>query len=63
MAEFNKLSKVSDSFTVHRYDNWFMIEQAGRDENNDWKNCRVMCYTEEELFELMNELFNKDLDE
>lgn len=63
MAEFDKLSKVSDSFIVHRYDNGFMIEQAGRDENNDWKNCRVMCYTEEELFELMNELFNKDLDE
>jgi Ni,Fe-hydrogenase III large subunit len=50
-----KLSKVNESFTVNRYDNGFMIEVGGRDEENDWKTAKVIVGTEEELIELIQE--------
>ena len=28
----NKLAKVNDSFTVNRYDNGYMVEVGGRDD-------------------------------
>ena len=54
MAKLTKLAKVNESFTVYRYDNGFMIEVGGRDKENDWKTCKVMCNTEAELFEINN---------
>jgi hypothetical protein len=53
--KLNKLFKVTESFTVNRYDNGFMIEVGGRDSENDWKNCKIICATEEELFDVIKE--------
>lgn len=53
--KLNKLTKVNESFTINRYDNGFMIEVGGRDNENDWKNCKVLCSTESELFEVIKE--------
>jgi hypothetical protein len=50
-----KLVKANESFTINRYDNGFMIEVGGRDENDDWKNAKVLCSSEEELIELIKE--------
>lgn len=55
MSALRKLAKVSESFTVNRYDNGYMIEVGGRDEEQDWKNCKIMCTTREELFAVINE--------
>ena len=60
--KLNKLSKVNESFTVNRYDNGFMIEVGGRDKENDWKNCKVMCATEAELFEVIKEALSMEVD-
>ena len=60
--KLNKLSKVNESFTVNRYDNGFMIEVGGRDGENDWKNCKVMCSTEAELIEVIKEALSMELD-
>ena len=53
--KLNKLTKVNESFTIYRYDNGFMIEVGGRDNENDWKTCKILCTTEEELFEVAKE--------
>jgi hypothetical protein len=53
--KLNKLDKVNESFTVNRYDNGFMIEVGGRDKESDWKTCKVLCSTKEELFAVIEE--------
>jgi hypothetical protein len=60
--KLNKLTKVNESFTVNRYDNGFMIEVGGRDNDNEWKNCKVMCSTEAELIEVIKEALSMELD-
>jgi len=60
--KLNKLEKVNESFTVNRYDNGFMIEVGGRDKENDWKTCKIMCATEVELFEVIKEALSIEMD-
>ena len=60
--KLNKLSKVNESFTIYRYDNGFMIEVGGRDKESDWKNCKIMCSTETELFEVIKEALAMEVD-
>ena len=61
-SKLAKLSKVNESFTVNRYDNGYMIEVGGRDDDNDWKNCKILCNTREDLFEVINEYLAMELD-
>jgi hypothetical protein len=51
----DKLVKVNDSVQVYFYDNGFMVEVSGRDENDDWKTAKIMCNTVEEISELITE--------
>lgn len=60
--KLNKLSKVNESFTINRYDNGFMIEVSGRDKENDWKNCKIMCSTESELIDVIKEALSMEVD-
>lgn len=60
--KLNKLTKVNESFTINRYDNGFMVEVSGRDNDNDWKNCKIMCSTEAELFEVVKEVLAMEMD-
>lgn len=60
--QLGKLAKVNESFTVNRYDNGFMIEVGGRDDDNEWKNCKVLCTTEAELFEVIRETLTMEMD-
>ena len=60
--KLNKLAKVNESFTINRYDNGFMIEVGGRDKENDWKTCKIMCATEAELFEVIKEALSMEMD-
>lgn len=62
MAKLNKLHKVSESITVNRYDNGWMIEVSGRDKKEDWKTAKIMCNTEKELIEVVQEWNSMDLD-
>ena len=62
MKYLEKLNKVNESFTVNRYDNGFMIEVGGRDTENDWKNCKILCNTEEELFSVIKEALAIEVD-
>ena len=55
MTQLKKLAKVNDSFSVYRYDNGWMVEVGGRDKKEDWKTCKIVCNTEEELIALIKE--------
>jgi len=60
--KLGKMSKVNDSTTVYRYDNGWMLEMGGRDNKGDYKNLKVICNTEEDLFETIKEWNTKELD-
>ena len=62
MSKLTKLAKVNDSFSVNRYDNGWMVEVGGRDDDNDWKTAKVLCNTEEELIALIKEYNTMKLD-
>ena len=62
MAKLNKLSKVNESMTINRYDNGWMVEVGGRDDESEWKNCKIVCNTEAEVIEVVKEYNAMDLD-
>ena len=62
MTKLNKLAKVNENISLNRYDNGFMIEVGGRDKKEEWKNAKIMCATEEELFAVIKEWIAMDLD-
>ena len=62
MTKLAKLAKVDESITVNRYDNGFMVEVSGRDDENDWKTSKVLCGTEEDMIAVVKEWNSMELD-
>ena len=60
--KLNKLEKVNESFTINRYDNGFMVEVGGRDDENDWKTAKILCNTEEEMMAVVREWNTMEID-
>lgn len=60
--QLGKLAKVNESITINRYDNGFMVEVGGRDDDNDWKNCKILCNSEAEMLEVVKEWNTMELD-
>ena len=58
----DKLSKVNESITINRYDNGYMLDVGGRDNENEWKSAKILCNTLEELLILITEYTNLELD-
>lgn len=58
----NKLTKISDSFTVNMYDNGFMFEASGRSEDGDWASTKILCNTLDDLVQLIKEASAMDRD-
>jgi hypothetical protein len=56
MKVSNKLSKVSDSYTVNMYDNGFMVEISGRNEDNDWATAKILCGDLNDVLDLVKEI-------
>jgi hypothetical protein len=61
-TKLNKLAKVNESITLNRYDNGWMVEVTGRDEDSDWKTAKIMCNTEAEMIAVIQEWNTMDLD-
>ena len=57
-----KLAKVNDNISVYRYDNGWMFELGGRDEDGDWKTVKTLCLTEDDVIALFREWNNMDMD-
>ena len=51
----DKLVKVNDNFSVHMYDNGFMVEVGGRNKKTDYVSARILCNTLEEVQALVAE--------
>jgi len=51
----DKLTKVSESFTINMYDNGFMIEVGGTDHKEDWKNVKIIVQDLDSLMALIKE--------
>ena len=62
MAKLTKLAKVNESNTINRYDNGWMVEVGGRDDESEWKNCKIVCNTEEEVLSVVKEYNSMNLD-
>ena len=60
--QLGKLAKVNESITINRYDNGFMVEVGGRDDDNEWKNAKILCTTEDEMLAVVKEWNTMDLD-
>ena len=63
MTKVSKLTKVSESITIYRYDNGWMVEVGGRNKKEDWANTKTLCNTEEELIQLIKEYNSMELDQ
>lgn len=63
MAKLTKLAKVSESISINRYDNGWMVEVSGRDKKEDWKTTKTLCNTEQELLDLIKEYNTMELDQ
>lgn len=50
------LTKRDENFTVYQYDNGFMLECGGRDEDDNWATSKVMYLNEGTMIEGIREL-------
>ncbi len=62
MAKLSKLKKVGEAFTVYHYDNGWMFEVTGRNKDDDWYTCKILCNTEEDLVSLIKEFNSMEVD-
>jgi hypothetical protein len=62
MTKLAKLAKVNESITVNRYDNGWMVEVGGRDDESDWKTAKILCATEDEMLAVVKEWNTMELD-
>jgi hypothetical protein len=51
----DKLTKVNESYTINMYDNGFMVDVGGRDNEDNWANTKIICATIEQVIELVRE--------
>lgn len=58
----DKLSKASDSITVNIYDNGYMVEVSGRNEEDNWATAKVLCTSLEEVAKLIQEAKDMERD-
>jgi hypothetical protein len=57
-----KLEKVNDNFSVYMYDNGFMLEISGRDDEGDWGTAKILCKDMDELIQLIKEAATMERD-
>lgn len=46
---------VSDSLTVYRYDNGWMVELSGRDHDDEWPTKKIVCTDLKNVLTLLEE--------
>jgi len=63
MKVSDKIEKVSEQFTVYRYDNGFMIEVSGRDSSEDYKTAKILVQDVDQLLALVKEAATMKVDE
>jgi hypothetical protein len=61
--KLGKLSKVNENISINRYDNGWMVEVGGRDDDDNWKNAKILCNTEEEMLAVVKEWNTMEVNE
>ena len=51
----SKLAKVDETMTIQMYDNGFMFEISGRDDEDDWATAKIVCSNIDEVMKLVQE--------
>lgn len=59
----DKIVKVSESFTVYRYDNGFMIEVSGRNKDDEYKTVKILTQDDKELHTIISDILSMEVDE
>ena len=52
----DKLTKVNESYTINMYDNGYMVEVGGRDDEGEWKTSKIICGTLEDVIDIVREV-------
>ena len=52
----DKLTKVNESFTINMYDNGYMVEVGGQDEDERWKTSKIICATLDEVIDIVRQV-------
>lgn len=52
----DKLAKVGECVNIYFYDNAYMVEANGRDQNDDWCSVKLMCKDLDEVNALLREV-------
>lgn len=58
----DRLIKANESFTVHMYDNGYMIEVSGTDIDHNYRTIKLTVSTIDDLIALVREVTDMDLD-
>lgn len=58
----DKLAKVNENITINRYDNGWMVEVGGRNQDEDWSTAKVICNTEDEVLSVVKQWNTMPLD-
>ena len=51
----DKLTKIDDDMTIRMYDNGYLFEVNGRDDNDDWAGVKILCKDLNEVVALITE--------
>jgi len=51
----DKLSKVDETVTIQMYDNGYLFEVSGRNQDDDWASVKILCKSIEEVTTLIQE--------
>ena len=58
MPKITKVTKINESFCVYMYDNGFMVEISGRNDDDDYVTSKILCNTVEEMLDLVQQASN-----
>lgn len=62
MKVSDKIEKVSEQFTIYRYDNGYMVEVSGRDKNEDYKTAKILVTDPKELHTIISDIISMEVD-
>ncbi len=52
----DKLARVNECVNVYFYDNAYMVEVTGRDNQDDWSNIKLVCKDMDEVVTVLREV-------
>ena len=61
IEQINELKEISESITYYRYNNGYMVELDGRDQEDDYKTIKLICSTLDEVFSILREVDKLEL--